>query len=98
MGVFKNILHREIRRHIGVHQSREGHVDENELDKRCRHRRGDHLALAAMGANQRHNTLESGDPQGQQQRKMANLGNHDPAPFPSTTPLAFSRSATSFGM
>ena len=55
--------------------------------------------LPRCSADQRHESLEGGNGERQDEGEMSDLGDHGPAPLPSCqTPFSFSLSATSFGM
>ena len=57
-------------------QRGKGHIDENQLDEGRGHRRGNHLAVAPVGADKRHHALEGRHRKRQHQGEMSDLGNH----------------------
>ena len=96
MRILEHVLDREIGHDIGMGERGEGEGDEQLPAARpARHRRI--ARVAALGAPQRHDELEERHGQREDQREMADLGDHWPSPS-RHTPFSFKRSATSFGM
>ena len=99
MGILKHIAHGEIGNQVGMGEGRKGHIDEHELHERGGNGGRNHLAVAALSADQRHESLKRRNGERQDEGEMSDLGNHGPAPLPSCqTPFSFSLSATSLGM
>jgi len=61
MGILKHVLHGEIGDQIGMGERGKGHVDKYELDEGCRNSGGNHLAIPACRAHQRHESLVGGN-------------------------------------
>ena len=74
-----------------------GHQAELEQRRGLRHRH--HRRVAPGRADHRHRPLDQGQQEGEDEREMADLGDHPPASgAPRHRPDSFSASATSLGM
>ena len=76
----RDVGEREVADHVGVHQREERGRDEQELGQRRRPRPADQGGVIARRADQRHDRLQDRDAQREDQREMADLGDHGAAP------------------
>ena len=84
-------------------QRAERHGQEHELTERARAGERDQAGVAPRRAPERQRALDQREAERQDQREMADLDDHWPAPSPAAspwrqTPACFSASATSGGM
>jgi hypothetical protein len=102
VGVLDDVEEREVGGDVGVHQGCEGDADQQEL-RHCRRARYRHQpSVARPCPPNRQDALKDGDHRRQDQREMADFGNHcvavAGASSPCHSPCSFSALTTSAGM
>ena len=99
VGVAGDERDREVRDREGVDEREEGGGHQAELEQRRRLCDRHHRRIASGRADHRHRPLDQGQQEGEDEREMADFGDHSaPSGAPRHLPDSFSASATSLGM